>query len=76
MRGYLNVPANVYCERCKYCGSKPVIAITINSDYTVKCPTDDSHYHTKAGLIDIDDWNIHNTQLYDTDRDEQQLRRA
>ncbi|UOE46959.1 hypothetical protein MTO98_21375 [Mucilaginibacter sp. SMC90] len=29
--------------------------------YVVKCPVDDNHYKTHAGLIDINDWNIHNT---------------
>ncbi|MFC0514023.1 hypothetical protein ACFFGT_07435 [Mucilaginibacter angelicae] len=29
--------------------------------YVVKCPVDDSHYRTHPGLIDINDWNIHNT---------------
>ena len=29
-------------------------------EYIVKCPNDNSHYQTEAGLIDIEDWNLHN----------------
>ena len=29
--------------------------------YVVKCSKDDSHYQTMPGLIDIEDWNLHNT---------------
>jgi hypothetical protein len=35
----------------------------------VKCPNSDEHYHTVPGIIDIEDWNIHNTLLYDNDYD-------
>jgi hypothetical protein len=37
--------------------------------YVVKCPNSDDHYHTVSGIIDIEDWNIHNSQLYDNDYD-------
>ncbi|MES2060955.1 MAG: hypothetical protein V4456_03490 [Bacteroidota bacterium] len=52
---------------CKQCGARPIIALANNDGYVVKCPTDDSHYQTKPGLIDIEDWNIHNTVLYDNE---------
>ncbi|MBK0378305.1 hypothetical protein [Mucilaginibacter segetis] len=33
--------------------------------YVVKCPKNNTHYTTEAGIIDIEDWNIHNTKLYE-----------
>jgi hypothetical protein len=61
MRDYINIPENTKCQVCKYCGSRPVIALTGKEDYVVKCPVDDNHYHAKGGMIDIDDWNVQNT---------------
>jgi hypothetical protein len=65
MKGYINVTESFNCERCKYCGSAPIIFLTDHGLYLLKCPQDDTHYQTKPGAIDIDDWNIHNTRLYD-----------
>ena len=61
MRGYVNIPKSIYCKLCKECGSRPVIAKVEDIGYVVKCAKDDSHYKTMPGLIDIDDWNFHNT---------------
>ena len=69
MKGYVNIPKSIYCKRCKHCGSRPIVAMAGDSGYVVKCPTSDAHYQTKPGLIDIEDWNIHNTALYDDYKD-------
>jgi hypothetical protein len=61
MRGYVNVPRSIYCKPCKECGSRPVIALVEEIGYIVKCSKDDRHYQTMPGLIDIEDWNSHNT---------------
>jgi hypothetical protein len=60
MRGYITIPASVSCAVCKECGARPIIALAEAGEYIVKCPNSDSHYHTEPGLIDMDDWNIHN----------------
>jgi hypothetical protein len=60
MRGYINVPDTVSCSVCKYCGARPIIALADMGEYIVKCPTNDAHYQTYPGLIDIEDWNLHN----------------
>lgn len=60
MRGYILVPESVSCNVCKYCGARPIIAMADVAEYVVKCPNSDSHYHTEPGLIDIEDWNLHN----------------
>lgn len=60
MRGYIEIPKSVECTVCKYCGARPIISVAEKGEYTVKCPNDDSHYHTESGLIDIEDWNQHN----------------
>jgi len=64
MKGYLHIPESIYCKACKQCGSRPVIAL-VQGGYVVKCPVENSHYQTQAGLIDIADWNIHNAALDD-----------
>lgn len=69
MKGYVNIPKSVYCKRCRECGARPIIAHVGIEGYVVKCPNDDSHYQTIPGIIDIEDWNIHNTELYETDYD-------
>lgn len=69
MKGYINIPKSINCKACKYCGNRPIIALAGLDGYVVKCPVDPTHYHTKPGLIDIDDWNIHNARLYDNDYD-------
>jgi hypothetical protein len=38
-----------------------VIALVDDIGYIVKCSKDDRHYQTMPGLIDIEDWNRHNT---------------
>ncbi|WP_158557084.1 hypothetical protein [Mucilaginibacter conchicola] len=65
MKGYVNIPASIPVKNCKYCGARPVVALVDGIRYVVKCPNDDSHYQTKAGVIDIEDWNFHNTSLFD-----------
>lgn len=64
MRGYVNIPRSIYCRTCKICGARPVIALADDMGYVIKCPNSDSHYKTRAGLIDINDWNLHNN-VYD-----------
>jgi hypothetical protein len=61
MRGYVNVPQSIYCKPCAACGSRPVIALVDDIGYVVKCSKDNKHYQTMPGLIDIEDWNRHNT---------------
>ena len=60
MLGYIIIPRSVSCTSCKYCGARPVIARVEKGEYVVKCPNDDTHYQTQPGLIDIEDWNMHN----------------
>jgi len=60
MRGYITLPASISCAVCKECGARPIIAMAEGGEYIVKCPNSDSHYHTEPGLIDMDDWNLHN----------------
>nr|WP_294944483.1 hypothetical protein [uncultured Mucilaginibacter sp.] len=69
MKGYVNIPKSVYCKGCRECGARPIIAHVGIEGYVVKCPNSDDHYQTVPGIIDIEDWNIHNTQLYDNDYD-------
>ncbi len=61
MRGYVNIPGKIYCKLCKECGSRPVIALVEDIGYVVKCSNNNGHYQTLPGLIDIEDWNRHNT---------------
>jgi len=61
MVGYVNIPKSIYCKLCKECGSRPVIAKVSDIGYVVKCAKDNNHYQTLPGLIDIEDWNRHNT---------------
>lgn len=60
MRGYILIPESVSCNVCKYCGARPIIVLADAAEYVIKCPNSDSHYHTEPGLIDIEDWNLHN----------------
>jgi hypothetical protein len=64
MRGYIIIPKSVSCNLCMHCGARPIIALAEKGEYVVKCPNDNTHYQTIPGLIDIDDWNMHN-QLAD-----------
>jgi hypothetical protein len=61
MTGYVKIPKSIYCKLCKECGTRPVISPVADIGYVVKCPKDNSHYQTMPGLIDIEDWNRHNT---------------
>jgi hypothetical protein len=63
MRGYINIPPSIPCRVCKYCGSRPIIALAGKGEYVVKCPADNAHYHTEPGLIDMDAWNLENKPL-------------
>ena len=65
MKGYVTIPISIYCKPCKTCGARPIISLAGEAEYTVKCPKDETHYKTRPGLIDIADWNYHNTQLYE-----------
>lgn len=60
MKGYVNIPKTIYVKRCKDCGARPIIAMVEQGEYVVKCPISDNHYHTQAGLIDLEDWNLNN----------------
>lgn len=60
MKGYVKIPASIYCKLCKDCGSRPVIVPVDDIGYVVKCPNNDHHYQTMPGLIDIEDWNLNN----------------
>lgn len=60
MRGYVNIPNTMYVRCCKDCGTRPIIALVSIGVYMVKCPASDNHYHTEAGLIDIEEWNMNN----------------
>ncbi|HVV55317.1 MAG TPA: hypothetical protein VHC47_08335 [Mucilaginibacter sp.] len=63
MSDYIVIPKAITNVPCRFCGAQPVIAHTGGGEYSVKCPNDDTHYHTEPGLIDIEDWNNHNTVL-------------
>jgi hypothetical protein len=69
MRGYINIPESVQCRVCKYCGSRPIVALSGKDEYVVKCPADDSHYHAKSEMIDIDEWNLENVPLPEPESD-------
>ena len=60
----LTIPKSVFCKFCKKCGARPVIEANAEGLYIVKCPNNDDHYQTRAGLIDIDDWNRNNTSYF------------
>jgi hypothetical protein len=67
MKGYVKVPSSLICKGCMYCGAKPIIALEGRDGYVVKCPNNDEHYKTPPGLIDIENWNSHNTIFNETD---------
>lgn len=67
MKGYINVPQCLGFKVCKYCGASPIIALEGKDGYVVKCPNNDDHYQTPAGLIDMEDWNRHNTMFSEAD---------
>ena len=53
------IQENIFCEPCKECGSRPVIE-QVKGTFSIRCPQHKSHYKTKPGLINIDDWNLKN----------------
>lgn len=59
MKDFIQIQANFFCEPCKDCGARPVIEQQ-KGTFIVRCPKHDSHYQTKPGLVDIDDWNLKN----------------
>jgi len=59
MKGYVNIPKTIYVKPCAECGARPVVAVAGEEGYVVKCPNND-HYKTPAGMINLDDWNLHN----------------
>ena len=63
VRGYLHIPGSVHCVACKHCGATPIIVPVDDIGYSVKCPDNDSHYHTPPGIIDIESWNYHNNSI-------------
>jgi hypothetical protein len=74
MVGNVNIPKSIYCKLCKECGSRPIIAMVSDIGYVVKCSKDDNHYQTMPGLIDIEDWNRHNTiTILSTDFNQSQV---
>ena len=69
MNDCLTIPKTIYCKICKICGARPVIEADIAGFYVVKCPNNNSHYQTRSGLIDIEDWNRNNTIHFIPGRD-------
>ncbi|WP_183575151.1 hypothetical protein HDF18_14430 [Mucilaginibacter sp. X5P1] len=59
MNNFLSIQPAIFCEPCKDCGARPVVEQSKNG-YVVRCPNDKKHYKTKAGLVDITDWNLKN----------------
>jgi len=59
MKNFIQIQNNISCELCKDCGARPVIEQQ-KGTFIVRCPKHDSHYQTKPGLVDIDDWNLKN----------------
>ncbi|WP_133300251.1 hypothetical protein [Mucilaginibacter terrenus] len=69
MKGYVTIPKSIYCKKCRECGARRIISNVGLEGYVVKCPNDDAHYTAAPGIIDIEDWNIHNSVLYENDYD-------
>jgi hypothetical protein len=59
MEKFIPIQANIFCEPCRECGERPVIA-QVKGKFVVRCPKSRLHYQTKSGLVDIEDWNIKN----------------
>jgi hypothetical protein len=59
MEKFIAIQPNIFCEPCKECGERPVIA-QVKGKFIVRCPKSKSHYQTKPGLVDIKDWNTKN----------------
>jgi len=60
MDNFMPIQENIFCEPCKDCGARPVIEQLKGAKFVVRCPNEKSHYQTKTGLIDINDWNMKN----------------
>ena len=73
MRGYITIPTSVPCCNCKYCGARPIIALSGKEGYVVKCSMNSSHYQTPVGLIDLDDWNAHNIPTNEFEQEKDQM---
>jgi hypothetical protein len=67
MKGYVNIPRSAKYKVCRHCGASAIVVLVGKDGYVVRCPNDEQHYKTRPGLIDIEDWNMHNTDLYDND---------
>jgi hypothetical protein len=59
MEKFIPIQANVFCEPCRECGSRPVVE-QVKGKYKVRCPKDKSHYQTNPGVVDVNDWNTKN----------------
>ncbi|NOW97101.1 hypothetical protein [Mucilaginibacter sp. SG564] len=59
MGAIIPIQENFFCEPCKDCGARPIIE-QIKGAFTVRCPNDKTHYKTKLGLVNIEDWNLKN----------------
>lgn len=59
MDKFIQIQPNIFCEPCKDCGERPVIQ-QVKGKFVVRCPKNKSHYQTKSGLVDINDWNTKN----------------
>lgn len=63
MDSILKVPRSLNCKACRVCGAAPIIFLNDQALYVIKCPNSESHYQTSPGVIDVEDWNFHNTNL-------------
>ncbi|MEO3404673.1 hypothetical protein AAFN85_12275 [Mucilaginibacter sp. CAU 1740] len=59
MSRFIQIQESIFVEKCIICGARPVIEQKAGK-FIVRCKTSDSHYQTKPGLVDIDNWNKHN----------------
>ena len=59
MEKFIQIQASIFCEPCKECGERPVVE-QVKGKFVVRCPKSKSHYQTKSGLVDINDWNTKN----------------
>jgi hypothetical protein len=59
MKNFVQIQGGIFCEPCKDCGARPVIEQS-KDKFMVRCPTSKTHYQTKPGLVDINDWNLKN----------------
>lgn len=59
MKGFTQIQDSIFVEPCKDCGERPVVEQQ-KGLFIVRCPKHNSHYQTKPGLADINDWNLKN----------------